>query len=165
MRKPIETKDISEMTRQEFEDLPHRKWDEDIGEFSGLVIIPASNYKDSNNIEEFIDGATKRLMGEKPEYLHDSGFRFMSFVAEKYGHPICKLSGGSDVIHVGGIGGDNINNPTHSAIAIPKLIAPVAWSIDCLPKSGLLRLFSPSGKLRVGLDLSSFEVFAIKDKK
>jgi hypothetical protein len=76
--------------------------------------------------------------------LHDSGFRVMRFVAlDKFANPICIISGSSDVIHIGGIF-------TQDTIA-------GKWSIDCLRKSGLLRIFS-NRKLKLGDALSSFEV-------
>ena len=42
---------------------------------------------------------------------------------------------------------------------IPKFIKPRAWSIDSLPGSGLLRIFS-SSHLTCGFDLSSFELYS-----
>ena len=72
-----ETKDINSWTRKDFDALPGRDWDEDIGEFDSLVILP-----------------TKRI--------HDSGFRCMDFVAVRKGVPLIRLSGCSDVIHIDG---------------------------------------------------------------
>jgi hypothetical protein len=74
---------------------------------------------------------------------HSSGYRAMAFVAVDHGKPLGKLSGWSDVLHLGGISGQTAN-----------------WAIDCLPKSGLLHLFAAGYTLKTGLDVSSFEIFA-----
>lgn len=119
----MKSKTYLDMTRKEFEAVPHRKWGEDIGLFATLVILP-----------------TRRM--------HDSGYRCIEFVAVRDGKPLKRLGGGSDVVHVGGL-------------AQPLLEwVKVGWSIDCLPKSGLLQLFCPGHYIRVGMDLSSFEVYS-----
>lgn len=84
--------------------------------------------------------------------LHDSGFRCMDFVAIQGNKPICRCSGCSDVFHLGGIGGNNYG------INQNEIPDRVAWSIDCLKVSGLLRVFCHH-KLVLGSALSSFEVF------
>jgi len=80
--------------------------------------------------------------------LHDSGYRMLDFIAlgEK-STPICRLSGCSDVIHLDGI----------SAMLSTR---KTAWNIDCLKKSGLLRLWngSKNRKLTAKAALSSFEL-------
>jgi len=126
---------VTEMSRKEFDALPNRKWNEDIGEFDSMVILPLR---------------TK----------HDSGYRCLDFVAVRQGKPICKLAGGSDVVHLNGIGGYGLNW-LYIYGTCPKQVPPVDWSIDCLPKSGLLQIFT-SGKMRAGTALSSFELFHIK---
>jgi hypothetical protein len=108
---------VTNASKKDLETLPLRKWNEDIGSFSSLVIFPTK---------------TK----------HDSGYRCMEFVAVKDDIAICRLSGCSDVLHIGGIMSKNI----------------AEWKIDCLPKSGLLRLFCGK-EITAGLDLSSFEIF------
>ena len=117
---------ITEMTRKEFEDLPGRKWDEDIGQFTALVILPLRR-------------------------KHESGLRLMDFVAAREARPLCRLSGCSDVLHIGGIGGygGGLSNP-------PRRIP---WQIDCLPKSGLLCL-SSFEYLYCGDALSSFSIYS-----
>jgi len=118
-------------SRKEFEVLPERKWDEEIGEFDSMIILPT-------------------------KHIHDSGFRCMDFVAVKGKEPFCRLSGCSDVIHIDGIGGYGEWKGN-----VPTVTPPKGWSIDCLKKSGLLRLFS-DGKLKAGRALSSFELYALK---
>lgn len=133
-------KHISEMTRKEFEAIKHRKWDEPV-EFDSMIILPG-RIKD----------------------MHDSGYRCMDFVAVKDNEPVCLLSGCSDVIHIDGIGGFGYKWLSRYG-KCPDKVEPVAWSIDCLPKSGLLRLFTGSGKMRCDAALSSFEVYSLpKDK-
>jgi len=124
---------VNNMTRKEFDSLPSRKWGENIGKFDSLVILP----------------------GRIKDGLHDSGYRIMDFVAVKNEEPICRLSGCSDVIHINGIGGYG----KWESGKLPESIEPVSWSIDCLPKSGLLRLFCRHN-LEAGQALSSFELFA-----
>jgi hypothetical protein len=69
--------------------------------------------------------------------------------------PVVRMSGCSDVINIDGMGGYgqlNLNGE------LPRFRPIQAWSIDCLPKSGYLRLFC-RGQIVVGHDLSSFEIF------
>lgn len=89
--------------RKALEALPHRRWDEDIGEIHSLVILPSRR-------------------------KHESGYRCLDFVAVRDGVPICRLSGCSDVINLDGIGG---YNPRYSRIGTNAV--PGAWAIDCLP--------------------------------
>jgi hypothetical protein len=124
---------ISDMTRKQFDELPWREgWGKEIM-CDSIVILPT-------------------------RHKHESGFRCMDFVAVKENEPICRLSGCSDVIHIDGIGGYGYQWYERTG-AVPKAIQPAGWSIDCLPKSGLLRLWSRNGVI-CGAPLSSFEIFA-----
>lgn len=126
-------KEFTKWTRKEFESLPTPKGytNEEIGEVDSLVILPERHY-------------------------HDSGWRCMSFVTIQNGVPTYRISSCSDVIHLGGIGGHNIK----STDRIKSQTVPNAdWHIDCLPVSGLLRIFSGNYKLFVGASLSDFELF------
>lgn len=127
---------IFEMKRKDFDSLPERGWDEDIGLFDCLVILPM-------------------------RYKHDSGFRCMDFVAVQGNEAICRLSGCSDVIHIEGMGGYGDWKPDGG---LPRSVLPKGWSIDCLPKSGLLRLFCQTGggRIKCGPALSSFGVYWVK---
>jgi len=134
---------VNDMTRKDFEALPHREWNDDIGTFHSMVILP---------------GRIKNM--------HDSGYRTMDFVATKDGKAICRLSGCSDVIHIEGIGGMGkyvMNSNMGNGYWLGDLSH--GWSIDCLPKSGLLQLFPGSGSMTVGTALSSFEVFGEPKEK
>lgn len=127
--------EINKMKRKDFESLPHRKWDEDIGEFDSLILLPLRQ-------------------------RHDSGYRLMDFVAVRDDKPICLLSGSSDVIHIEGIGGYGLDW-LEKYNGFPALVTPTGWNIDCLPTSGLLRMFC-DGRIRVGEGLSSFEIYQVK---
>lgn len=122
---------IQEMTRKQFEVVPHRKtWDERVT-CNSIVILP-----------------TRRK--------HESGYRVMDFVAVQNGEPICLLSGSSDILHIDGIGGWG-----QWSGKIPDLIKTGGWSIDCLPKSGLLQMWSSRYRnIICGPALSSMEIFA-----
>ena len=130
-------KPITEMTKQEFAELRHKKWNENIGKFDAIVIIPGKS----------ID-------------LHDSGYRNMTYVLCKENYPVCLAGGGSDVLHINGIGGYGGYKANNIDKIIKTRLAPViGWSIDCLPKSGYLRLFCDY-ELTNETDLSSFDVIA-----
>lgn len=128
-----ECKHYTKWTRKEFEALPRPKsfTNEEIGEVDSLVIIPC-------------------------KYNHDSGYRYMQFVTIQNNKPTYLVSGCSDVIHLGGISGRN-SYRTEEGI-VDKETSVIDWSIDCLPTSGLIRLFS-SKKILVSASLSSFEIF------
>lgn len=155
--------DINNMTQLQFQCLPHRKWDEDIGVFDSLIILPAGvnalsllKYK----IWRFLSSHISWI--KAPELhtvngMHDSGYRLLDFVAVKDQKPICRLSGCSDVIHIEGIGGLGFDW-LHRYTGVPDLVPPTDWSIDCLKRSGLLRMFCRGG-IRVGSALSSFEIY------
>jgi hypothetical protein len=138
--KKRKAKDINEMTRKEFEAIPPReKWDSEV-EFAGLVVLPSRK-------------------------IHDSGYRCMDFVAIGKDHkPVCRLSGCSDVIHIDGIGGLG-HRWNEKYKGVPKTIPPSGWSIDCLAKSGLLHMWPGSRYMTCGDALSSFEVYALENKK
>lgn len=139
MEDTIKKKTAEYWTRKELEALPSREWHEDVGEFRALIILPSKR-------------------------LHDSGYRIMDFVAvDKDNVPFIKLSGCSDVIHIDGIGGYGKYWINKRRSEFGK-IESKGWNIDCLRKSGLLRIFS-SGYLTAGDALSSFELFStLKDK-
>lgn len=125
---------IEDMTRKDFDKVPHKdSFKKDIGDFDSLIILPL-------------------------RAKHDSGFRCMDFVAAKKNKPICRLSGCSDIVHLNGIGGYGYNW-LEKYNAVPNKVDTIAWNIDCLPKSGLLRLFTWKKKLIAGDALSSFEIY------
>lgn len=130
---------VTKMTKEDFDNVPSRKWGKDIGDFNSLVIIPT---------------------GE----LHDSGFMCMDFVAvDDKNEPIAKLSGCSDVIHLDGIGGYGKRNwhCTIMGTELPRMVSPKGWCIDILP-CGYVRIFSRNrnGLSCSKMSLSDFELWS-----
>lgn len=130
-------KHYNEWTRKEFEALPRPNCftNQEIGEVDCLIILPQ-------------------------KHRHDSGYRCMSFVTIQNNKPTYIISGCSDVIHLGGIGGYNCQKAGAilSERMTTKKIPIIEWSMDCLPVSGLLRIFC-NKKIYIGASLSSFEIF------
>lgn len=153
----MNNKTIDNMTVDEFKEVPYRdNWQGDI-ECSCIVILPSViNHKQLwlYSLRKWL--SIKFSWFSEPniydvEGLHDSGYRQMDFVLIKDEKPLCRAAGGSDVLHLGGIGGYKLG-------FYREKVKPIGWSIDCLPKSGLLRLFT--GNLLVaGSALSSFEIW------
>lgn len=133
----IRTKDIGQVTREEFLALPHAKWDESV-EGSGLVIIPTK---------------------EK----HDSGYLCMYYCVTRGHHPYILVGGGSDIIDFENywhLLKDNNNSP-FTTLDVTNNI-PFSWKIDCLPYSGLLHVFSDYYNIVTGASLSSMTITPIK---
>lgn len=130
-------KTINQMTRKEFVAVPEReKWDEPVY-CNSLVILPT-------------------------RHRHSSGYRCMDFVAiDEKMQPICRCSGCSDVLDLNGIGGDRLLE-LHQEFDDDTL-ARGSWSIDCLPKSGLLRIMNKD-LIRVDAALSNCEIYSIAEK-
>ena len=156
---------VIQMTRKEFEALPYRKWDEEII-CDGLIILPGIIHQKDilwHNFRKFLSKLIPSIFKSPEIYeingMHDSGFRTMDFVAYSKNEPICLLSGCSDVIHIDGIGGFG-HNWLEKYGRCPKFIPPSGWNMDCLPKSGLLRLWC-NNKILCASALSSFEIYAI----
>ena len=135
-------KEFTKWTIKEFKSLPRPDsfWN-NIGEVDSLVIIPC-------------------------RYRHDSGYRCMQFAAIQNGEPTYLLSGCSDVINLGGIGGYNArcDNTEKYLKRVKSQSVPVNdWSFDCLPVSGLLRIMSRR-KMIVGASISNFEIYFKEDE-
>lgn len=125
---------VNEMSRREFDKLPYRNdWK---GEFFAdfIILLPLRR-------------------------LHDSHYRALDFVGVNDKEMI-RLSGCSDMVNINGIGGYG-DNWIDKFGKCPTAIHPIAWSIDCLPKSGLFRIWANYHKIKCGPPLSSFEIFAI----
>ena len=90
----------------------------------------------------------------------------MDFVATVDSIAICRLSGCSDVIHIEGIGALGRNYSLSELMTehhpLPRA---KAWSIDCLPTSGLFRLFCMGYRLTCGEAVSSFEIYSTERRK
>jgi hypothetical protein len=135
--------DYTHWTIEQFKALPEPSsfTNEEIGLIEGLIIMPTNN-------------------------LHESGYRLMEFVTIQDGVPTYRVSGCSDVLHIGGIGGYNIGryNFDNMDMLIHREMMPrIAWKIDCLPISGLVRLFCGK-KMYLGESLSEMGIFVIEDK-
>lgn len=103
------------------------------------------------NWDEVIQGVTGFVILPR-KTRHDSGYRQMDVVPIKDDKPLCRCGGCSDVLHLGGIGGYN------SMYEKPNK-RPYDFSIDCLPVSGLLRVFMNHYTMTIGVDISSLEIF------
>ena len=106
-------------TKEEFENLNYFK---PIEEFNGIVIIPTNK-------------------------LHESGFGCMKFALLNHSEVVGCVGGGSDVIHLNGIGGYGKYNMDFDKALKTNMVKRIDWSIDCL-SNGLLRLFC-SRKLEI----------------
>jgi len=126
-----QTKSANEMSRAELlAATPRQNWNEEVV-CRSLVLVPTGR-------------------------THDSGFGAMEFVAlDADLQPICRMSGCSDVVQIDGIGGYGEWNASGG---LPDAVPPHGWSIDCLRKSRLLRIFC-NGPIKCGPSLSSFEVY------
>lgn len=130
-------RDLCDLKKSDFENVPYRKWNEEIV-CDSIVIIPM-------------------------DYEHDSGFLCMDVIAIVDDVPVLRCSGCSDVIHIDGIGGygDVRGNSELYKSRIMSDKKPVTdWSIDCLP-CGYFRLFH-YGKIRIAPALSDLEIFAVE---
>jgi hypothetical protein len=85
----------------------------------------------------------------------------MTFIAmDKKGVAFKRISGHSDIIHFDGIGGHGYRWASTGDGGIPKSVPPRSWSIDCLPKSGFLRIICGDHGMKCGPSLSSFSIYA-----
>jgi hypothetical protein len=126
---------IIDMTRKQFENVPKREtWHENVV-CDSIVIMPLKK-------------------------IHDSGYRYLDFVAIKSGEPLFRLSGCSDALHIEGIGGSGERK--NGIFSYYDLVDRKAWNMDCLPKSGLLRIWVDNCELVCGPSLSSFEIYSRK---
>ena len=127
-------KNINDMSRKELMDnIPYKKWEEEII-CTDIIIVPIQK-------------------------KHESGFRIMDYIACQNNKTICKLSGCSDILNLDGIGGYGNDKLKKSTYITNRL--PIPWTIDCLNKSGLLRIFIPNYKLFIptGPSVSNMEIY------
>lgn len=94
--------------------------------------------------------------------LHDSGYRCMRLILEMNHRMVGVIGGWQDVVLVNGALGAGINYKEALETGMTKR---VGWTIDCLPKSGCIRMFQGEYVLKVGDDLSSSFSFYVVDKK
>lgn len=123
---------IFNMKKSDFKDIPILSALDNVKECDSVVIIPKN----------------KR---------HESGYRCMEFVFCKDGEPFAKSFGGSDVLHLNGIGGYGKFNGS-----LPESMPITDWNFDCLP-CGYLHLWSRYKLSAEGL--SDFSVYANYESK
>ena len=124
---------ITEMTKADFAAIPYlplwTEWEKLAPngrlEFRSVVIVPVER-----------DGKVE---------LHDSGWGCMDFVLVNKDHePIGKIGGGSDVLHIDGIGGYGPHEDQVWAwekSLYSGFVPAKGWTIDCLP-CGYLNLWT-----------------------
>ena len=152
------SKSVNEWTRKDFEALPHREWNEELT-CDSIVIMPAK-FPWYWRIKNWWVTKVKER-GYPPYPVHDSGYLCMDFIAVINGEPKYRCSGCSDVVHIDGIGGFG-HKWLDKYGGVPDMVPPGDWSIDCLRTSGFLQLFCRK-KILVGMALSSFEIYAVKE--
>lgn len=105
---------IQDMTLDELLAVPYSKTFGKVGTFKGFIIVPT---------------------GE----LHDSGFGCMKFVLTHHNDIVGAVGGWCDVVSLNGIGGYGLG---WRQSLTDRKVPVIDWSIDLLPKSGCLRVFS-----------------------
>lgn len=88
--------------------------------------------------------------------IHDSGYRCMKFILLRKGMIVGTVSGWSDIIHFNGIGGRGKNDVYEDFPRQP------AYRIDCLRKSGLVRVLT-NHLLEVDMPILSDFIFYLKE--
>lgn len=105
-------------------------------------IKPINDYSKEEllNIDNFYNGEIFHSLVIVPtSETHDSGFRCLKFIfVDTNQNIVGALGGGADVVHINGINGYGW---TLDNEFLPKMVPAYAWRIDCLNRSGCLRLF------------------------
>ena len=116
-------KNLNDYTREEFLAMPNSgnpNW-----KFNQIIIVPT---------------------GE----LHDSGFQMMKFILLKDREFVMACSGWSDVMHINGIGGyGRYGTKEYEEGVTKQRVRRIGWSIDCLAKSGCIRLFTSDAYCKI----------------
>ena len=127
---------INDMTQKDFRELPlYESWQDTIEDVDSVVVLPER---------------TK----------HDSGYRCMSYILCKADEVLVRVSSCSDVLHIDGIGGYGPYDQRDGTSVVPAK----GWTIDCLPRSGLLRIFC-SYRISVAARLSSQSIYGQKKRE
>ena len=82
----------------------------------------------------------KQIIVVPMEETHDSGYGCMKFVMTNKGEIVAVVSGWSDVLHLNGIGGYGKYDEKWKQRLETQMTERISWSIDCLPKSGCIRI-------------------------
>ena len=116
--------------------------------------------KDFLNLDNFYNGEKFNAIVIVPtNYKHDSNFQCMKYILLKNWKIVGVIGGGSDVIHINGIGGFG-KNPDYKN----QFVKRHDLRIDCLPKSKCLRLFSDDDFELDNWFCGSDFIFYINDK-
>lgn len=126
----ISVEEVRELINGDEPSIPRLAWSDEKQAFDSLVIVPSL-------------------------YIHDSGYRCMTFIAFYHDEPIGFFDYGSDVICLDGIGGYGVWKDI-----IPNTISPKGWRMDMFP-NGCLRIFCDRRHVMRGNGLSTFELYAI----
>lgn len=73
---------------------------------------------------------------------HESGFQTMKFILTQGNEIVGVVGGGCDVVCLNGIGGYGKYGTELYKDRNSDMTKRIAWSLDCLPKSKCIRLFS-----------------------
>lgn len=122
---------IFDMKKSDFKSVPRFNWKQGEIKFDSLVIIPTT-------------------------HKHESGYRCMEYCAIKNGEPLGLFGGGSDVMHLDGIGGYGKYKDK-----LPTVFNRKPWNIDCLP-CGYIHLWCNEYKFVASDCGSDFELYTEK---
>jgi len=73
---------------------------------------------------------------------HESGFQTMKFILTHGNEIVGVVGGGSDIVCLNGIGGYGKYGTEFDKVRDTGMTKRIAWSLECLPKSKCIRLFS-----------------------
>ena len=117
--------------------------------------------KEFQELENFYDGKPFNAFVIVPmKGKHDSGYQYMKFVLLDSFKIVGVVGGYSDVVHFDGIGGFG-KNPDFKTLTLK--VRDI--SIDCLPKSKLIRVFSIYSQMEAELPVYSDFIFYFTDLK
>lgn len=123
---------INEFTIDKINQIPNYIFPDD-SEYDSVVIVPNNN-------------------------IHESGWRCMHYLFCKKDDIICRAGGGSDALHlngIGGIGDTEIGSNQNSCLISHCLMN--GWVVDCT-LSGFIRLHT-NRAITIGGGISDFEIF------
>lgn len=110
-------------------------------DFTNLYVDPSMcTRKDLLKIDNYTPEERFNGVIIVPTYKkHSSGWRSMKYIFVNGERIVGALGGGSDVLHINGIGGYGLDFDTSIKTGTVKR---VAYKIDCVNKSGCIRLFA-----------------------
>ena len=127
--------------------IKQEKW---LGDYTKKEFLEMENFGSGETFNEIVIVPTRKK--------HDSGYLCMKFILAYHGEIVGVVSGWSDVVHINGIGGYG-----EKWFGLRQTMPRVDWEIDCLPKSGCLRLFSSKDCVVRDSFIGSDFVFFVKE--